>query len=66
MNIETHVKLVDLKERVLKGEDIPPEEYSRIISDLREDRQAGAASGGSTKKQISQEVAEKALNDLFD
>ena len=65
MNLEIHVKLIELKERVLKGEDIPAAEYSKIISELREDRMAGAAAGGTTKKVTTQEEADKALDDLF-
>ena len=65
MNLEIHGKLIEFKERVLKGEDIPAAEYSKIISELREDRMAGAAAGGTTKKVTTQEEADKALDDLF-
>ena len=65
MNLEPHVNLVNLKEKVLKGEDIPAEEYSKVIADLRENRMAGAASGGTAKPKVTKEQADKALDDLF-
>jgi len=61
--------LIDLRARVLNGEDIPAEEYARVVENLRIHREAAAAkpkktgnSGGKTKKQITQEQADAILD----
>lgn len=36
-------RLRDLRQRVLAGEDVPPDEYAEVIADLRATRTAAAA-----------------------
>lgn len=66
MSIEAHIELKTLQEKVLQGIDVSPEEYSKIIDDLREDRSSGKASGGAAKPKITEADSEKALKELFD
>ena len=50
---ELNRTLNDLRNRVLAGETIPPEEYSRIIADIRQERIAAASRPPSPKKKTT-------------
>jgi len=60
--------LLDLRQKVLNGEDIPPEEYRKIIDAIREDRRAGAESAKSkaakTKGKVTP-LSDSEIDDLF-
>jgi len=62
--------LLDLRQRVLAGDDIPPEEYKRIIDAIREDRRAGAESAKTRAAKTSGKakvtpLSDSEIDDLF-
>lgn len=62
-------ELYDLRERVRKGEDVPPEEYAKIVEALRQNRKNAAKSGSKVKgpsKTGMRELTEDQLLNLFD
>lgn len=59
-----HEKLIDLRKRVLDGENIPKEEYSKALALIREER--GMIKSTSKSNGVSKQVQLPAdLNDLF-
>lgn len=49
--LDTHQDLFDLRKKVLDGEEVSPEEYSRVIESLRSSRTASEPK--STKNRAS-------------
>ena len=51
--METHIKLQDLRQRVLRGDSPSAEEYKKVLDDIRQDRvSAGEAKAKKTKASV--------------
>lgn len=66
-DVEVQQRLADLREKVLKNEEIPASEFAEIIDQLREGRKASARSSSKGKKKVDEALAALPadLNDLF-
>ena len=61
--METHIKLQDLRQRVLRGDSPSAEDYKEVLDDIREDRvSAGEA---KAKKAKASSVIEIDPDDIF-
>ena len=56
--------LQDLRGRVLRKEEITPEEYSLVVGNLRTSRKAGDSTAAKNKKTKDEDV-QKAADDLL-
>lgn len=54
--MEVHEKLQDLRQRVLRGEEVPAKDYKEVIDDLREGRRATAATKAAKSASKVREV----------
>jgi len=63
--MEAHAQLNDLRQKVLNGEEVSPEEYERVISAIREARRAGAPRLKKERKNTQREVGQDILDSLF-
>ena len=59
--METHEKLQDLRQRVLRGDSPSAEEYKEILDDIRGNR----VSAGEAKKSKTSSVKEIDPDDIF-
>lgn len=59
--METHIKLQDLRQRVLRGDSPSAAEYKEVLDDIREDR----VSAGEAKKAKTSSVKEINPDDIF-
>ena len=59
--METHEKLQDLRQRVLRGDSPSAEEYKEILDDIR----GGRVSAAETKKAKTSSVKEIDPDDIF-
>ena len=50
--MESVVQLQDLRTKVLNGEEVSADEYSRVIEGLRKGRRKGASSGKKKKETL--------------
>lgn len=65
---EQIISLGDLRKKVLAGEDIKPEEYQKVLTDIRQHRTAQRVSKKTKAEQdktVSIQRSTDILNDLF-
>lgn len=60
--METHEKLQDLRQRVLRNEEVTADEYKEILDDIRGDRKTA---GVKVAKSSTSKVKEIDPDDLF-
>lgn len=59
-------ELYDLRQKVREGKDVSEDEYTRIISNLRQSRTAATGGSKTKKKKEPKHIPENMdLNDLF-
>jgi len=65
--MDSVARLNDLRQRVLNGEEVTPEEYEEVIASIREARRAGAPTKASKpKRKTLADKGQELLDSLFD